>query len=101
MSAHTASLASTAWRAVSATTTATGSPTNRTMSVARIGCEIWWERNGEETSGPMSRSGPTNTSTTPGIPRASSTSMDPIRPWAVIDRTNATCSASRGATLSM
>ena len=99
-SAHTASAASTAWAFVSATTTASGSPTKRTTSFASSGWATW-PSSGLDMSGPTSMSSAVKTPTTPGMAAASAVSMDSMRPWAVKARTNATCRASVGAMLSM
>ncbi len=89
------SVASTACSRDSATTTATGSPTKRTMPVASIGRAIASGtipspglRSG---SSPMSS--PLSTSSTPGAASAAEVSMDSMRAWATGERTKARTAA--------
>jgi hypothetical protein len=83
-------------------TATTGSPTNRTRSVARNGRAVCCGAIGNSTAGERPRSAPVTTSTTPGDSRAADTSIDVIRACAMGDRTNVTCSApaSRSSTRS-
>ncbi len=93
-STHTASAASTPWAGCSLSTTATGSPTNRTRPVARRGRSIAWLSMGTGgPSGATSMSAPVTTAATPGMRRASSTSTPSSTPWATVDRTKVACSA--------
>src|SRR5918999_2160958 len=89
----TASAASTAWALDRPTTTATGSPTNRTRSRARGGRANSGPRS-PAASGARFRSPATNTPSTPGRLLAALVSMSRILAWAMYERTNAACRAS-------
>src|SRR6266508_5769753 len=84
---------------VVATTTATGSPTNRTTPGARIGRE---KPVGTipDASGGRSRSAARNTPATPSMPSAVPASIEVIRPWATVARTNTAWRAPLAATSS-
>src|SRR5690242_13256373 len=86
---------------VRATTTATGSPTNRTRPMASSGRAntSGLSSTGGMRSPPMSPA--VNTPTTPGIARASSASADRTSAWAIGDRTNTPCSAPSQGTSSV
>jgi hypothetical protein len=74
------------------TTTATGSPTNRTTSRASSACLICaliMAGMGGPTSS-RSRSAPVNAAITPGAASAALTSTPVIRAWATADRTKCT-----------
>ena len=92
-STTTRSAASTACARVSATTAATMSPTNRTLSVANTGRFSVSGIAGNCCNDGRPRSSPPAwyTATTPGIDNASVTSTETRLACATVDRTNATC----------
>ena len=83
----TCSAASAAAAAVSATTATTGSPTNRTVSRAKIGRAILWLTTGIVGRSGKSRSAAANTPSTPGQARAPAVSTLVRRPRAKAERT--------------
>ena len=73
---------------VSATTTAMGSPTNRTRSVASIGRTMAASNAGfGDGYGASSTSAAVTTSTTPGALRAALTSRPAMSAWATVEVT--------------
>ena len=101
MSATTTSAASNAWARVSATTTASGSPTNRTTSRARIGRANASGSAPDVHIGFRSRSREVKTPTIPGMAAASSTSTPSNLPCARKDRTNTAWAAPDEGTSSV
>src|SRR4029077_2268869 len=82
--------------ASSATTSATGSPTNRTTSRAMAGCRYGWVPLGGGTGWGMialaGTSAAVKTAWTPGRSRARFVSIDTSRAWACGERSTAPCS---------
>lgn len=90
-----------AWIAVSATTTATGSPTKRTRPVAsRVRVISWLNIGISGGAGSKPKSSAVEIATTPGISDAALVSIDRISPCATIERTNAAWSALSALTSS-
>ena len=87
-------MASSPWYSSSVTTAATASPTNRTMSLASIGCFMAWFMlgimGGSGSSPASARSLAVNTASTPGASSAALTSMLLILACATVERTKCT-----------